>query len=67
MEVTERETNNSTKLPGDYQVIDFNGDGKITSDDKAPYQYNKYTSEHFQYNKSVAEMERSKHYSSFMV
>jgi TonB-linked SusC/RagA family outer membrane protein len=36
---TERETNNSTKLPGDYQVIDFNGDGKITSDDKAPYQY----------------------------
>ena len=35
----ERETNNSTKLPGDYQIIDFNGDGKITSDDQAPYQY----------------------------
>lgn len=36
---TERQTNNGNKLPGDYQIIDFNGDGKITDDDQAPYQY----------------------------
>lgn len=36
---TVRQTNNVTKLPGDYQIADFNGDGKITDDDQAPYQY----------------------------
>lgn len=34
-----RESNNSSKLPGDYNIIDFNGDGKINEDDKAPYGY----------------------------
>jgi hypothetical protein len=33
------ETNNSAKLPGDYSIVDFNGDGVINSDDRAPYQY----------------------------
>jgi TonB-linked SusC/RagA family outer membrane protein len=32
-------TNNANKLPGDYQIIDFNGDGVIDSYDRAPYQY----------------------------
>lgn len=27
------------KLPGDYQIIDFNGDGKIDTNDQAPYKY----------------------------
>lgn len=27
------------KYTGDYIISDFNGDGQITSDDKAPYQY----------------------------
>lgn len=36
---TERQTNNGNKLPGDYQILDFNGDGKITDDDQAPYKY----------------------------
>lgn len=30
---------NENKLVGDYQIIDFNGDGQITDDDQAPYQY----------------------------
>lgn len=30
---------NESKLPGDYLIIDFNGDGQITEDDQAPYQY----------------------------
>jgi TonB-linked SusC/RagA family outer membrane protein len=32
-------TNNANKLPGDYNVIDFNGDGVIDNYDRAPYQY----------------------------
>ena len=32
-------TLNENKLPGDYNIVDFNGDGTITEDDKAPYQY----------------------------
>lgn len=36
---TERETSNAQKLPGDYNIIDFNGDGVINSDDQAPYGY----------------------------
>lgn len=32
-------TNNNNKLPGDYNIIDFNGDGVVDTDDKAPYQY----------------------------
>jgi hypothetical protein len=36
---TERQTNNGNKLVGDYQIVDFNGDGQITSDDIAPYKY----------------------------
>ena len=27
------------KLPGDYNIIDFNGDGIVDNDDRAPYQY----------------------------
>lgn len=33
------DTNNESKLPGDYLIVDFNGDGQITDDDQAPYQY----------------------------
>lgn len=29
------------KLPGDYNIVDFNGDGIVDSNDKAPYQYAK--------------------------
>lgn len=36
---TIRQTNNKNKLVGDYQIIDFNGDGLINDDDQAPYQY----------------------------
>jgi TonB-linked SusC/RagA family outer membrane protein len=32
-------TNNANKLPGDYNIIDFNGDGVINSYDQTPYQY----------------------------
>jgi hypothetical protein len=32
-------TNNNVKLPGDYHIIDFNGDGVIDTFDSAPYQY----------------------------
>ena len=32
-------TGNDFKLPGDYNIIDFNGDGVVDSNDKAPYQY----------------------------
>lgn len=32
-------TGNSNKLPGDYNIIDFNGDGIVDADDRAPYQY----------------------------
>lgn len=33
------ESNNDSKFMGDYQIIDFNADGKITSEDSAPYKY----------------------------
>lgn len=36
---TELATNNANKLPGDYNIIDFNGDGVIDTYDQAPYQY----------------------------
>lgn len=36
---TSRDQNDGNVLPGDYQIVDFNGDGIITSDDKAPYKY----------------------------
>lgn len=32
-------TGNNMKLPGDYNIIDFNGDGIVDNDDRAPYQY----------------------------
>lgn len=32
-------TGNDMKLPGDYNIIDFNGDGVVNNDDRAPYQY----------------------------
>ncbi len=36
---TIRNSNNDVKLAGDYNIIDFNGDGVIDQDDKAPYDY----------------------------
>ncbi|MBQ3690994.1 MAG: TonB-dependent receptor [Bacteroidales bacterium] len=33
------ETEDNLKLPGDYYIIDFNGDGVINSDDSAPIYY----------------------------
>lgn len=36
---TSRDTFDGNVLPGDYQIIDFNGDGIITTDDQAPYKY----------------------------
>lgn len=36
---TIRINNNDRKLPGDYNIIDFNGDGVIDDNDQAPYQY----------------------------
>lgn len=35
----EQISHNSEKYTGDYIISDFNGDGKINADDKAPYQY----------------------------
>lgn len=32
-------TGNDMKLPGDYNIIDFNGDGIVDKNDSAPYQY----------------------------
>lgn len=32
-------TGNDFKLPGDYAIVDFNGDGVVNVEDKAPYQY----------------------------
>ncbi|MDE6394731.1 MAG: SusC/RagA family TonB-linked outer membrane protein, partial [Duncaniella sp.] len=31
--------NNNVTLPGDYKIIDFNGDGVIDTNDQAPYGY----------------------------
>ncbi|MET0466646.1 MAG: TonB-dependent receptor [Chitinophagaceae bacterium] len=36
---TQRSTNNQNKLPGDFNIIDFNGDGIIDGNDTAPYGY----------------------------
>ncbi len=36
---TSFEVTNGGKLPGDYRIIDFNGDGVINSNDAAPYSY----------------------------
>lgn len=36
---TERATNNGNKLVGDYNIVDFNGDGIIDTYDQAPYKY----------------------------
>lgn len=33
------DTNDSQKLPGDYYIVDFNGDGVIDSKDQVPYGY----------------------------
>lgn len=33
------ESYNGNKLPGEYNIIDFNADGIINDDDQAPYQY----------------------------
>lgn len=33
------ETNDSKKLPGEYNLLDYNGDGQITSLDNVPYGY----------------------------
>ncbi|HVG15870.1 MAG TPA: TonB-dependent receptor [Chitinophagaceae bacterium] len=35
----QRSTNDQNKLPGDYKIIDFNGDGIIDQYDMAPYGY----------------------------
>lgn len=37
--ITQYDTNDSQKLPGMYDVIDYNGDGIIDSNDSAPYGY----------------------------
>lgn len=36
---TTHHTNNETKIPGNYYILDFNGDGIIDSEDAAPYGY----------------------------
>lgn len=33
------DSNDAHKLPGDYYIIDFNGDGVIDNKDQAPYGY----------------------------
>ena len=45
-------TGNEAKLPGDYVILDFNGDGVVNTEDKAPYQYS--TTPHTTYNASLA-------------
>jgi len=35
----QHDTNDSYKVPGDYYIIDFNGDGVIDSEDEVPYGY----------------------------
>lgn len=37
--MTPHNTNNDQKLPGQYMIIDFNGDGVIDTNDSAPYGY----------------------------
>ena len=33
------DVNNESRLPGDYYIVDFNGDGKVDVEDSAPYGY----------------------------
>ncbi len=33
------DVNNEGRLPGDYYIVDFNGDGKVDVEDSAPYGY----------------------------
>lgn len=35
----QHETNDSYKMPGNYYIVDFNGDGVVDSKDSAPYGY----------------------------
>jgi TonB-linked SusC/RagA family outer membrane protein len=35
----QRTTNDQNKMPGDYKIVDFNGDGIIDQYDQAPHQY----------------------------
>lgn len=44
-------TGNNYKLPGDYNIVDFNGDGIVDDDDEAPYQYS--TTPQNTYNASI--------------
>lgn len=37
--MTQHDTNDNQKLPGQYVIVDFNGDGVIDSNDNAPYGY----------------------------
>lgn len=48
---TQRNVNNNDKLPGDYNIIDFNGDGIINDQDVIPYQYS--SSPQNTYNASI--------------
>lgn len=36
---TTRDASNQNKLPGDYNIVDFNADGVINANDSAPYGY----------------------------
>ncbi|BAV06765.1 TonB-linked outer membrane protein, SusC/RagA family [Filimonas lacunae] len=36
---TQRNANNNAKFAGDYNIVDYNGDGIIDNYDQAPYQY----------------------------
>lgn len=36
---TSHDSNDAGRLPGDYNIVDFNGDGVIDSNDSAPYGY----------------------------
>jgi TonB-linked SusC/RagA family outer membrane protein len=48
---TQRSTNNGNKMAGDYNIVDYNGDGVIDTYDQAPYQYT--SSPQNTYNASV--------------
>jgi TonB-linked SusC/RagA family outer membrane protein len=36
---TEHSTNDASRLPGGYNIVDYNGDGVINTDDQVPYGY----------------------------
>lgn len=44
-------TGNDYKLPGDYMIVDFNGDGVVNTEDKAPYKFS--TTPQNTYNLSI--------------